>query len=370
MRTPSGKPRARALGIAFEGEPGAKNAITDVPGVSVGFTTLISGSGPLQVGKGPVRTGVTAILPRPTADVLHPVFAGLFSLNGIGELSGAHLIGELGQLVGPITITNTHSCGLARDATIDWVNMRFPDAYLNDFGLPVAAETYDGFLNDINGFHVRREHVFEAIESAQDGPIEEGSVGGGTGMKCFEFKAGSGSASRLVVHDGTTYVVGIFVQANFGDRRDLIVRGHCVGVRLKEPTMRECSPRAEKSSIVGVVATDAPLLPHQVTRLARRAPLGMAKTGGLARHSSGDLFLAFSTANADSLRQGERALSCTHFIPDACLDPLFEAVVQGTEEAILNSLACNEAMEGRDGNSVPALPGEALQTIVNASSID
>lgn len=370
MHTPSGKRRARSLGIAFEGEPGANNAITDVPGVSVGYTTLISGSGPLRVGKGPVRTGVTAILPRPTAEVLHPVFAGLFSLNGNGEVSGAHLIAETGQLVGPITITNTHSCGLSRDATIDWVNTRFPDAYRANFGLPVAAETYDGFLNDINGFHVRREHVFEAIESAQNGAIEEGSVGGGTGMKSFGFKAGSGSASRRVVHDGTTYVVGIFVQANFGDRRDLIIQGHRVGVQLKEPRMRECAPTAEKSSIIGVVATDAPLLPHQVTRLARRAPLGMARTGGLARHSSGDLFLAFSTANADALRQGARVLSCAQFIPDPCLDPFFEAVVQGTEEAILNSLVCNEAMEGRDGNSVPALPVEALSVLINTSPID
>ena len=317
-----------------------------------------------------MRTGVTAILPRPAAEVLCPVFAGVFSLNGIGELSGAHLIGEAGHLAGPITISNTHSFGLAQDATIDWVNTRFPDAYQADFGLPVATETYDGFLNDINGSHVSREHVFEAIESAQGGAIEEGSVGAGTGMKCFEFKAGSGTASRLVVHDGTTYVVGIFVQANFGDRRDLIVQGHRVGAQLEEPAMRICAPSVEKSSIIGVVATDAPLLPHQVARLARRAPLGMARTGGLARHSSGDIFLAFSTANADTVRSGERSLSYAHFIPDSCLDPLFEAVVQGTEEAILNSLACNEAMEGRDGNSVPALPLEALQALIETSPID
>jgi D-aminopeptidase len=240
--TPSGKPRAASLGLQFPGAPGRLNSITDVEGVSVGYTTLVEGDGQLVVGKGPVRTGVTAILPRPLDQLCAPVMAGLFSLNGNGELTGSHFIEEVGKFSLPITITNTHSCGLARDATIQWAVERFPEHFSDDFALPVAAETYDGFLNDINGFHVTQKHVGEAINSAVSGSIEEGSVGGGTGMKCFGFKAGSGTASRIVEFDEMDYTVGTFVQANFGSRKDLRIFGHSIGQRLTEPKMVQNSP--------------------------------------------------------------------------------------------------------------------------------
>src|SRR5262245_38381174 len=304
LATPAGRPRARALGVPFEGEPGPSNAITDVPGVLVGFRTLIRGAGPLRVGEGPVRTGVTAILPRPHADVATPVFAGLFRMNGTGELTGSHLIEEIGQCALPITITNTHACGITRDATIEWTRRALPGALDSTWVLPVAAETYDGFLNDVNGGHVTAADTIAAIDGAAGGPIEEGSVGGGTGMMSFEFKAGSGSASRRATLGNGVYTVGVFVQANFGRRHNLIVRGHRLGTQL--PTAPGEGPWAppggapEKSSIIGVAATDAPLLPHQLNRLARRMPLGVAWTGGLAYHSSGDLFLAFSTANREA----------------------------------------------------------------------
>lgn len=224
ISTPSGQPRAVGVGLGFDGTAGPCNAITDVPGVSVGYTTLIAGDGPLTVGAGPVRTGVTAILPRPAGQLWQPVFAGLFRLNGNGELAGSHYTEETGKFSLPVTITNTHSCGLARDATIRWAVDRFPKELGDDFALPVAAETYDVFLNDINGFHLKEAHVVAAIEAASDGPIEEGSVGGGTGMKCFGFKAGSGTALRVVAY-GADYHLGVFVQANFGARRDLSIQG-------------------------------------------------------------------------------------------------------------------------------------------------
>jgi L-aminopeptidase/D-esterase-like protein len=350
--TPSGKPRAAALGLVFDGQPGPWNAITDVPGVAVGYCTLIEGAGPLRVGHGPVRTGVTAILPRPV-DKLHlPVRAGYFSLNGNGELTGSHFIEETGSFALPVTITNTHSCGVTRDATIRWAVRNLPAAYQDAFALPVAAETYDGFLNDINGFHVTAEHAMTAIDAAASGPVEEGSVGGGTGMKCFGFKAGSGTASRRVSHNGQTYTVGVFVQANFGARHDFVVLGHPVGATMSAPTPVEHAPAGDLSSIIAVVATDAPLLPHQLKRLARRVSFGVGRTGGIARHGSGDIFLAFSTSDP--------AVPVAP-IEDAQIDPFFEAVVQATEESILNSLIANADMTGRDGNFVPAVPHAALQ---------
>ncbi len=357
---PSKIQRARTLDLKLEGTTGTWNAITDVKGVSVGYTTLINGSGALEVGSGPVRTGVTAILPRPMEQLCDPVMAGVFSLNGNGELTGSHYIEEVGKLSLPITITNTHSCGLARDALIRWATAKFPDVYADGFALPVSAETYDGFLNDINGFHVKSEHVHSAIENATAGPILEGSVGGGTGMKCFGFKAGSGTSSRIIRFAGQDYTVGTFIQANFGNREDLIVLGHALGKELTEPAMIRNSSDPDLSSIIVVIATDAPLLPHQLKRLARRATLGIGKTGGFARHGSGDIFLAFSTANTiPDFRAAEHLLDLK-MIPDEQLDKFFESVVQSTEEAILNSMISNSNMTGRDDNYVPALPHEAL----------
>lgn len=348
--------RARELGLDFEGSPGRWNSITDVDGVSVGYTTIIEGSGRLASGRGPVRTGVTAILPRAIDQVCDPVMAGLFSLNGNGEMTGSHYIEEVGKFALPIVITNTHSCGLARDAVVHWATKRFSNHYSEGFALPISAETYDGFLNDINGFHVKQGHVQSAIEGAIAGPIKEGSVGGGTGMKCFGFKAGSGTASRIVEFAGQNYTVGTFVQANFGKREDLIVRGRSIGKTLIEPKMIQNSPDPDLSSIIVVIATDAPLLPHQLKRLARRATLGVGKTGGFARHGSGDIFLAFSTANSVPNFMAPERLISLEMVPDEHLDDLFHAVVQSTEEAILNSMIANSDMTGRDENFVPAIP--------------
>ncbi len=358
--TPTGKPRAAGVGLQFEGTPGPWNAITDVEGVSVGYTTLIQGEGPLRVGHGPVRTGVTAILPRPVHRIWDPVFAGLFSFNGNGELTGSHYIEETGKLSMPITLTNTHSCGLARDATIRWAVATLPGQLDDTFSLPVAAETYDGFLNDINGFHVTDAHVFDAINGAVRGPIDEGSVGGGTGMKCFGFKAGSGTSSRVVGYAGADYHVGVFVQANFGARNDLTVQGRRLRDASNLPQMIARAPAPDLSSIIVVIATDAPLLPHQLKRLARRATIGVARTGGIGRHGSGDIFLAFSTSGEQLTGSLTPGLATAEFIPDEHIDPFFEAVIQATEEAILNSMIANENMTGRDGNFVPTLPLGAL----------
>src|SRR5580700_814239 len=272
LTTPSGKPRARAIGIPFDGEPGPFNAITDVAGLEIGYRTLIRGSGKRVVGEGPVRTGVTAILPRGRAGANQAVFAGMFSLNGNGELTGSHWAAETGRCEGPITITNTHSVGLAHDATIRWLAARFEG--MNQWSLPVAGETYDGWLNDINGFHVTVEDVVAALDGAAGGPIEEGSVGGGTGMICYGFKGGSGTASRRVAFAGQTYTVGAFVQANFGGREQLVIAGIPVGKALKDwqPDARGGS---EAGSVIAILATDAPLLPHQLKRLARRIALGI-----------------------------------------------------------------------------------------------
>lgn len=357
---PSKMLRARTLGLKLEGITGQWNSITDVEGVSVGYTTLINGSGALDVGSGPVRTGVTAILPRPIEQLCDPVMAGVFSLNGNGELTGSHYIEEVGKLSLPITITNTHSCGLARDAVIQWAAARFQNVYADGFALPVAAETYDGFLNDINGFHIKSKHVYSAIENAATGQIQEGSVGGGTGMKCFGFKAGSGTSSRIVPFDGRDYTIGTFVQANFGNREDLMVLGHALGKELTEPVMVRNSPDPDLSSIIAIVATDAPLLPHQLKRLARRATLGIGKTGGFARHGSGDIFLAFSTANTVPDFHASERLLHLDMVPDEHLDRFFEAVVQSTEEAVLNSMIANSDMTGRDHNFVPAIPHAEL----------
>lgn len=365
--TRSGKPRARALGLNFEGKPGPRNNITDVDGVSVGYSTIVEGDGALRIGHGPVRTGVTAILPRRPENLSIPVFAGYHNFNGNGEMSGAHYLDEVGQLTFPITITNTHSCGVTRDATLKWASRAHPGSLTDAFGLPVSAETYDGFLNDINGFHVTEDHVFEAIETASSGAIEEGSVGGGTGMKCFGFKAGSGSASRVVRYGDESHMVGVFVQANFGTREHLTICGINIGAGLTEPAIVTHTPPTDLSSIIVVIATDAPLMPHQLKRLSRRATLGMGRLGTIRNHSSGDLFLAFSTANEAALAAKEASAQRAAFIPDPHLDQLFEAVVQGVEEAIINSMVAAETMVGRDGNTVPAIPHNVLRQLADTA---
>jgi D-aminopeptidase len=353
QKTPSGKPRARGLGLALPGMPGPFNAITDVAGVSVGYSTIIKGNGPLVTGSGPVRTGVTAILPRPLSANPAPCAAGVSVLNGNGEMTGVLWIEENGELQTPITITNTNSCGIARDATLKWMVKNNIGAK-QDWGLPVAAETYDGELNDINGFHVTDDHVFAALDSADSGPIELGSVGGGTGMICYDFKAGSGSASRLVAIDGREFTVGVFVQANFGLREELTILGRNIGRENIEGRLRG----KPAGSVIAIIATDAPLMPHQLKRLARRVPLGLARTGTIGHHGSGDLFLAFSTANELALSGRSNEFQ---ILPPAAIDPLFTAVVEATEEAVIDSMVANETMVGRDGNVCIGLNANMLR---------
>jgi L-aminopeptidase/D-esterase-like protein len=360
--TPSGAPRARSIPIPFEGQPGPCNAITDVEGVKVGYTTLIEGEGPLIVGQGPIRTGVTAILPRPHADLVQPAFAGYHSFNGNGELSGMHWIEEAGELLWPITLTNTHSCGLARDATIKWVFAQsFKDT--TDWSLPVAGETYDGDLNDINGFHVSDQHVFDAIDSAESGPINQGSVGGGTGMICYDFNAGSGTASRQVEIAGKQFTVGVFVQANFGLRRDLVIAGVPVGRHITGGEVRSRG----MGSIIAVIATDAPLLPHQLKRLSRRASLGIGRSGTIGSNSSGDIFLAFST---QQITRGDQPgpLNGVEYLSQPALDPIFAAVVQAVDEAVIDSIVTNTDLIGRDGITAVGIPHDELRKLLANSS--
>jgi L-aminopeptidase/D-esterase-like protein len=349
------KPRARDLGVPFDGTPGAANAITDVTGVEIGHTTLIIGDGALKVGVGPVRTGVTAILPR-GKESADPVFAGWTSLNGNGEMTGTTWIEESGFLEGPVMLTNTSSVGLVRDAVVKYYTQRArqQQAWL----LPVVAETYDGYLSDTHGFHVKEKHVFEALDSARGGAVAEGNVGGGTGMTCFEFKGGIGTSSRKLDGKQGGYTVGVLVQANFGVRPQLQIAGVPVGKEITEGAYRT----RESGSIIIVLATDAPLLPHQLKRLARRAALGLARTGSVAGNGSGDIFLAFSTANPGTARaEGTAALT---MLPNERVNPLFEATVQATEEAIVNALVAAETMTGRDGHKVIALPHDRLRDVL------
>ena len=357
--------RARDLGIPFEGTPGRLNAITDVPGVEVGYTTLITGEGKLEVGKGPVRTGVTAILPRGHASLNDPVYAGFFSLNGNGEMTGTAWVDESGFLEGPIIITNTHSVGVARDAVIAWrVKHGAADKTGYWWSLPVVGETWDGWLNDINGFHVKPEDVWHALDSAHGGAVEEGSVGGGTGMVCYEFKGGNGTASRKVDisvsknSSQRTFVVGVFLQANFGRRSQLVIACAPVGKEIPGEVYKE-----ESGSCIAVVATDAPLLPNQLKRLARRVSLGLARTGTISGNGSGDLFIAFSTANPNVAGPDQTTHSVTT-IPNDLMDPIFTAVVQATEEAVVNALVDNHSMTGRDNHRVEALPHDRLREIL------
>jgi L-aminopeptidase/D-esterase-like protein len=360
------KPRARDLGIPFEGTSGPLNAITDVKGVEVGHTTLISGEGKLVVGSGPVRTGVTAVLPRGKQSANTPVFAGWFSLNGNGEMTGTTWVEESGFLEGPVMITNTHSVGVVRDSVVSWrVKQGSPDATGYWWSLPVVAETYDGYLNDINGFHVKEKHAFEALESAKPGAVAEGNVGGGTGMVCYGFKGGIGTASRKLDEKGGGYTVGVLVQANFGRRNQLRIDGVPVGAEIKDDNVALDQPRwpdEDVGSIIIVVATDAPLLAHQLKRLARRAALGVARTGSSSGNGSGDIFIAFSTANHEAAKQtGPVQLT---MLPNDLLNPIFEGTVQATEEAIVNALIAAESMTGIDGHKVVALPHERLKQVM------
>ncbi len=367
--------RARDLGVPFDGTPGKWNAITDVAGVEVGYTTLIRGEGKLVAGKGPVRTGVTAIIPRGHESLNDPVYAGVFALNGNGEMTGTAWVEESGFLEGPVVITNTHSVGVARDATIAW---RFKHGAADKTGywwsLPVVAETWDGWLNDINGFHVKPEDVFHALDSAHGGPVEEGSVGGGTGMICYEFKGGNGTASRKIEikadkpqsagsseESGTSsrsYTVGVFVQANCGRRPQLTIAGVPVGKEIPGSVYKQ-----EAGSIIIVVATDAPLLPTQLKRLAKRASLGLARTGSVSGNGSGDLFIAFSTANPN-VANSDAVTHSIQTVPNDLMDPIFTGVVQATEEAIVNALVDNHGMTGRDDHHVDALPRDRLREIL------
>ncbi|MER7010380.1 P1 family peptidase [Saccharopolyspora sp. NPDC000359] len=366
-RTPAGLPRARALGIPLDGAPGQHNAITDVPGVQVGYTTLVEGES--------VRTGVTAILPRGRDGVADPCAAGWCSLNGNGEMTGTAWVEETGSLALPIGITNTHAIGTVHRGLIDWVVRNRPEL-AREWLLPVVGETWDGYLNDINGAHVRTTHAAAAVDAARSGPVEEGSVGGGTGMNCYAFKGGSGTASRVVEHGADRYAVGAFVQANFGARRELVVAGVPVGKQLLADNPMEESDwlaRPGAGSVIVVVGTDAPLLPGQCTALARRVPMGLARTGTTGSHFSGDLFLAFSTANRGALTStmapGGPDYEQLRFVPWGRMDPFYEAVVQATEEAVLNAQTANADMTGRDGHRTPALPHDHLTNLLRNSGL-
>ena len=354
------KPRARDLGVPFDGNPGPNNAITDVRGVEVGHTTLISGNGKLKVGEGPVRTGVTAIHPR-GKDANDSVFGAWFTLNGNGEMTGTTWLEDSGFLNGPIMITNTHSVGVVRDAVIAWkVKRGEPDMEGYWWSLPVVAETWDGYLNDINGFHVKPEDAFHALDSAHGGPVEEGNVGGGTGMICNEFKGGIGTSSRALDAKAGGYTVGVLVQCNYGRRDQLRIAGVPVGKEIPEhPAYGEDE---DTGSIIIVVATDAPLIPTQLKRMARRASLGLGRDGSYSGDGSGDIFVAFSTANPGAA--SSKGVHDLKMLPNDSLDPLFLATVQATEEAVVNAMIAAETMTGIDGHTAIALPHDRLRQVL------
>jgi L-aminopeptidase/D-esterase-like protein len=363
--TPAGKPRARALGIPFLGKPGTWNAITDVPGVEVGYFTLIKGDD--------VRTGVTAIHPRGANRPGDPVAAGFHLQNGNGEMTGVSWIEESGTFSGPIVITTTHAVGVAHAGIVAWTIKHFREL-ADSWLLPVAAETWDGYLNNTNGHYVTEDIVVAALEAAESGPIDEGSVGGGTGMICYQFKGGSGTASRLVRYGDTMYTVGVFVQANFGNRRELILGGVPLGEDLSDdnPMVAATSVPPGAGSCIVIVASDAPFLPHQCKAVARRVTSGLARTGTSGSHFSGDLFLAFSTANSHAFTHGFSRNNSSDtgvydqlsFIPWRFVDPFYEAVVHGVEEAVANALVANSEMIGRAGHRVPALPRDRAMELV------
>jgi len=357
------KPRARDLGIPFDGTPGALNAITDVRGVEVGVSTIVRGSGPLKVGEGPVRTGVTVVFPRGKGSA-DPVFAAWFSQNGNGEMTGTTWIDEGGFMEGPVFITNTHSVGVVRDAAIAW-SVKEGKTF-QPWSLPVVAETWDGALNDINGFHVKPEQVFAAIDNASRGRVAEGNVGGGTGMICYGFKCGTGTASRKLPSPEGGYTVGALVQANHGGRAELRIAGVPIGQEVAVPAVGPgglVQPAAqEQGSIIIVIATDAPLLPHQLERIARRATMGLARTGATSGNGSGDIFLAFSTAN-DGVAGAQREIH-VNMLSNSRISALFSATVEATEEAIINALIGAETMTGIDNRRVEALSHERVRELL------
>ncbi|OAN62539.1 aminopeptidase [Balneola sp. EhC07] len=359
------KPRARDLGVPFVGTPGKFNAITDVKGVEVGYSTIISGKGENIIGKGPIRTGVTAIFPRGKAKKFSPVYANWYSLNGNGEMTGTTWVTESGFLETPIMITNTNSVGEVRQAVLKW--FVDTDWYSGEswwYTYPVVAETYDGFLNDIYGFHVQEEHVLEAIENSSGGQIAEGNVGGGTGMMTLGFKGGTGTSSRVFEIRDSSYTVGAIVQSNFGAKRNLSIAGVPVGMELRDTLNYEFNapPKSNRQegdgSIIVIVATDAPLLPHQLKRIAQRIPLGVGIVGGRGSNGSGDIFLAFSTANENAFSRDQATVVET--MSNDLLTPVFEATVQAVEEAIINAMVAAETMEGINGNKAHALPHDLL----------
>jgi len=353
--------RARDLGVPFDGTPGPLNAITDVAGVEVGHKTIIKGKGKLVRGKGPVRTGVTAILPR--GRTYDPVFAGWHALNGNGEMTGTTWITESGFLEGPVMITNTHSVGVVHDAVIEWqVKNNFYEALPGEpdvfWSLPVVAETWDGDLNDINGFHVTKKDTFNALNAAAPGPVAEGNVGGGTGMITHEFKGGIGTSSRVLDENDGGYTVGALVQSNYGIRKTLRIAG--VPINEEIPDLLPDEPQSEEhGSIIVVVATDAPLLPHQLRRVAQRASLALGRMGSYASNGSGDIFIAFSTANSKAAYRLEN--QTVEFVPNDAMGPIFLAAVEATEEAIVNALVAAETMTGINGYTVHELPHDRLQ---------
>jgi D-aminopeptidase len=359
------KPRARDLGVPFDGTPGPLNAITDVAGVTVGHTTLISGEGKLVVGQGPVRTGVTAIFPRGKDSKDLGVFAGWWTLNGNGEMTGTTWVEESGILTGPVMITNTHSVGVVRDAVIQWTvahrNVGPDDDW---WSLPVVAETWDGWLNDINGFHVKPEHVFHAIDTSHGGPVEEGAVGGGTGMVCNGFKGGIGTSSRKLAAKDGGYTIGVLVQCNYGSRQNFRVAGIPVGREIPSEDPYAFAPDdiTERGSIIVVIATDAPLLPHQLKRLVRRVSLGLGRDGSISGNGSGDIFIAFSTANVGAAATDH--LVDLKMVPNDMLNPVFAATVEATEESIINAMVAATGMTGIENHHVSALPHDQLRAIL------
>ncbi len=352
------KPRARDLGIPFDGAPGPLNAITDVKGVEVGHTTLISGDSSSPVGVGPVRTGVTAILPR-GKDSNDPVFAGWFTENGNGEMTGTTWVEESGFLEGPVMITNTHSVGIVRDAVIAWrLKHGGTDKEGYAWSLPVVAETWDGYLNDINGFHVKPEDAFHALDSAHSGAVEEGNVGGGTGMICNEFKGGIGTASRVLDAKYGGYTVGVLVQCNYGQRDQLRIAGVPVGREITGPKVWD----DDVGSIIVVVATDAPLIPTQLKRVAKRVTLGLGRDGSYSGDGSGDIFIAFSTADPGAA--SSRGVRQVGMLANDQINPIFLATVQATEEAVINAMIAAETMTGIEGHTVIALPHDRLLEVL------
>lgn len=355
---------ARDLGIIFEGETGKYNNITDVPGVEVGYTTLIEGEGPLVVGKGPIRTGVTAILPRGKQKEMKPIWAGIHSFNGNGEMTGTHWINDGGYFLSPICITNTHSVGTAHQAVVKWMVKQYEEQFLNEhlWAMPVIAETYDGVLNDINGCHVKEHHVLEAIESATSGSIKQGNVGGGTGMISYEFKGGTGSSSRKMVIDGREYHIGVLVQANYGRRPWLTVSGVPVGKHMMDNRLND----EEKGSIIVIIGTDIPMLPHQLRRVAKRGTIGISRSGSPGGNSSGDIFLAFSTANEMTIPQLNQKTLQMEFINDEYFDPIYEQTVHAIDEAVINAMVAAESMTTLkpEGKVVKAIDHDQLVEIL------